>query len=259
MGKSSRSKGRTYQTPKRARTGANLVWYAAAFVLLVGGTLAVALSRSNSANSIGPQSGDHWHAALGVQVCGTWTPNWLTPVAPAGTATPGGPVRAGTQTYAGLHSHGDGLIHMEPSTSDEMGRFATVGQYFKFAGFKISATSISFAGTVNEKNGDKCNGKPGVLRWEVNGREMHGNPGSYKIFNGDVIAIVFTTADAKLPKKTDVPSYKTLQTQLGNPGAPEPQPGQTVPNGATTTTPAGVTTAAPTSTAPTGATTTSKP
>src|SRR5258708_28970141 len=139
MGKSSRSKRRPYQTPKRARTGANLVWYAAAFVLLVGGTLAVALSRSNSANSLGPQSGDHWHAALGVQDCGTWTPNWLTPVAPQGTSNAGSPVRAGSLIYAGLHSHGDGLIHMEPTTSDEMGKHATVGQYFKFAGFKISA------------------------------------------------------------------------------------------------------------------------
>jgi hypothetical protein len=259
MGKSSRQKRRTYQTPKRARTGANLVWYAAAFVVVVGGILAVMLSRSNSPNSVGPQSGDHWHAALGVENCGKWTPNWLTPTSPS----TGSPVRAGTETYAGLHSHGDGLIHMEPTTSDEMGRHATVGEYFKFAGFQVSSTSISFAGTVNEKNGNKCDGKPGVLRWEVNGVEHHGNPASYKIFNGDVIAIVFTTADAKLPKKSEVPSYKTLQDILGQTNPTEPAPGQTTPNAAaTTTTPS---TSAPTTTskssAPTtaGATTTSKP
>jgi len=31
---------------------------------------------------------------------------------------------------------------------------------------------------VNEKNGNKCNGKPGVLRWAVNGKEMHTDPSS---------------------------------------------------------------------------------
>jgi hypothetical protein len=250
MGKSSRSKRRTYQTPKRARTGANLVWYAAAFVLLVGGTLAVALSRSNSANGIGPQSGDHWHAALGVQVCGTWTPNWLTPVAPAGTANAGGPVRAGSLTYAGLHSHGDGLIHMEPQTSDEMGKSATLGRYFKFAGFTLNATEIKFgtldpSTTVSEKNGDKCDG----------------NPASYKIFNGDVIELVFTTADAKLPPKTEVPSYTELQDIIGNPNKSVNPPGVTTPNNAaTTTTPGATTTAAPTTTStPAGATSTTTP
>jgi hypothetical protein len=260
MGKSSRQKRRTYQTPKRARTSANLVWYVAAAILVIGGSLAVALSRSNSASGVGPQTGDHWHAALGVDVCGQWTPNWQTPFASSG------PVRAGSNVYAGLHSHGDGIIHMEPSTTDEMGKHATVGEYFKFAGFKVSATSISFV-SVNEKNGDKCGGKPGVLRWEVNGKEHHGNPASYKLYNGDVVAIVFTTADATLPKKTDVPSYQTLQGLIRNPGAPTPAPGSTAPsNVATTTTPtsapgATTTTAAgsTTTSTPAGATSTSKP
>ena len=260
MGKSSRQKRRTYQTPTRARAGANLVWYAAAAVVVIGGALGVAISRSNSASGVGPQLGDHWHAALGVNDCGTWVPNWLTPVSQ--TQGSQGPVQSRTSLYAGLHSHGDGLIHMEPQTSADEGKRATVGTYFKFAGFKINSTSITFgtldpATTVNEKNGNKCNGEPGVLRWAVNGKEMHGNPASYKIFNGDVIAIVFTTADAKLPKKTDVPSYAELQKILGNPNQPENPPGVTVPNNAATTTvPTGSTTSsAPTSTS-TGATTT---
>jgi hypothetical protein len=261
MGKSSRQKRRTYQTPKRARNGANLVWYVAAAVLVIGGTFGVALSRSKSASGVGPQQSDHWHAALGVDDCGSWVPNWQTPV-----GANGGAVRAGTAIYAGLHSHGDGLIHMEPQTSDEMGTHATVGTYFKFSGFKLNASSISFV-TVNEKNGNKCNGKPGVLRWAVNGKEKHGNPAGYKIFNGDVIELVFTTADAKLPKQTEVPSYAELQKILGNPNQPENPPGVTSPNAAASTTAPGATTttsptsASTTSSTPTtvGATTTPKP
>jgi hypothetical protein len=141
-----------------------------------------------------------------------WIANWLTPVSPSN----GRPVRAGTENYAGLHSHGDGLIHIEPSTRDEMGRHATLGQYFKFAGFGLSATSISFANTVNEENGLPCNSKPGVLRWAVNGEEQRGNPAAYALQNGDVIELVFTTADATMPPQREIPSYDTLQQIMGS-------------------------------------------
>jgi hypothetical protein len=259
MGKSSRQKRRTYQTPKRSRTNANFVWYVATAILVLAGTLGVVLSRTNSASGIGPTSSDHWHAALGVDDCGKWAPNWLTPVDPSA----GTPVRSGSTIYAGMHSHGDGLIHMEPQSSADTGKHATVGEYFKFAGFKVNATSIKFgtldpSTTVIEKNGNKCDGKPGVLRWAVNGKEKTGDPGKYKIFNGDVIEIVFTTADAKLPPKTAVPSYAELQNILGNPNKPETPPGVTVPNNAaTTTTPAApTTTAAGSTTTAAGSTTT---
>jgi hypothetical protein len=245
MGKSSRQKRRTYQTPARARRGANTVWYAAAAILVIAGSLGVAFSRSNTANGIGPTATDHWHAALGVDDCGKWVPNWSTPF-----AADGRPVRAGTSIYAGMHSHGDGLMHMEPQSSIDMGKNATVGNYFKSAGFKLDSTSISFP-SVDEKNGNKCNGKQGVLRWAVNGKEKHGNPAKYKLFDGDVVEIVFTTADAKLPKKTEVPSYAKLQEVLGNPenpAAPDTGATTTAPNASTSSTPTTV-----------GITTTSKP
>jgi hypothetical protein len=263
MGKSSRNKRRTYQSPKKARTGNNTLWYALAFVIVVGGVLAVALSRSKSASSIGPLAsrGDHWHAALGVDDCGTWVQNWAWP---PGNTSQGVPARAGSggQLYAGMHSHGDGLIHMEPQTGEDEGNNATVGRYFKYGGWKLSETSIKFV-NVDEKNGNQCNGKPGVLRWAVNGKEMHGNPASYKLFDGDAVELVFTTKDAKLPPKTDIPSFSTLESVLngapseGAPTAPgETQPGVTTP-GATqpgSTTPGATSPSAPTS-APTATTT----
>jgi len=160
---------------------------------------------------VGPQAGDHWHVALGVDDCGLWTPNWLTPVSPS----TGSPIRAGTDRYAGLHSHGDGLIHMEPATSDEMGQRATLGRYFTFAGFELDATSISFANGVNESNGSPCDGKRGVLRWAVNGKERHGDPAAYKLRDGDVIELVFATAGTAMPLPSDVPSYRTLREIRG--------------------------------------------
>ncbi len=86
----------------------------------------------------------------------------------------------------------------------------------------------------------------------VNGKVHTGNLGSYKRDNGDVVEIVFTTKDAKLPPKTAVPSYTTLPDVLGHPNQPEPGPGVTVPNGAAAATaPGGPTTAATTAPAAT--------
>jgi hypothetical protein len=267
MGKSSRNKRRTYQSPKRAGSGNNTFWYALAFVVVVGGVLAVALSRSSGTSSIGPLAsrGDHWHAALGVDDCGTWVPNWSWPpgnVSSSSAVGAGAPARAGSGglLYAGLHSHGDGLIHMEPATSEDEGKNATLGRYFQYGGWKLNQTSINFV-NVDVKNGDTCGGKPGVLRWAVNGKEMHGNPAKYKLFDGDAVELVFTTASAKMPPKTQIPSYPALESILGqgtNTTAPVTStPGATQPG---VTTP-GQTTAPATTTTPTsaGATTTSKP
>jgi hypothetical protein len=219
MGKASRKKRRTYQTPKRSRSGANTVWYAAAAVLVIAGTLGVALSRSNSASGVPPTPKDHWHAALGVNDCGTWVPNWPWPpgvVTSRGAVGAGAPSRSGSggQLYAPLHSHDDGLIHIEPLTTTDGGKNATLGSYFKYGGWKLSEKSIEFF-NVKEKNGNKCHGKPGVLRWAVNGKEQHGNPAKYKLAQGDVVELVFTTANAKLPPQTEVPSYAGLQKALG--------------------------------------------
>jgi hypothetical protein len=156
---------------------------------------------------IGPTQFDHWHAALGVNDCGRWVPNWLWP---PGASDTGGPGRAGSGLYAGLHSHGDGLIHIEPFTSNEMGSHATLGLYFRYGGWSLDATAVTFVG-VHERNGSLCNGERGVLRWAVNGRELHGDPSEYKIRDGDVIALVFTTADAPLPLPSAIPSYRALR------------------------------------------------
>jgi hypothetical protein len=250
MGKSSRNKRRTYQSPKKARAANNSLWYALAFVMLVGGALAVALSRSSGGvGTVGPliSRGDHWHAALGVDDCGTWVPNWQWPpgnVTAQNAAGAGSPARAGTGglVYAGLHSHGDGLIHMEPATTEDEGKNATLGRYFKYGGWKLSSSSIDFV-NVKRKTGDTCDGKPGVLRWAVNGKEMHSDPAKYKLLDGDAIELVFTTAGAKLPPKTQIPSYSALQdilhggsgtaSTMPNPNAPASTP--TPSTGATAT------------------------
>jgi hypothetical protein len=209
-------------------------------LILIVGVAAVALSRTNSA-SAHPVAGDHWHAALGVYLCDHWQGdgNWTWPA-----QTPqGSPARFGTQAYAGLHSHGDGIIHIEPQTSDEMGKNATVGTYFKFGGWKLSDKQVEFVGE-SKKNGDKCGAKPGEIRWEVNGVEKTGNPAHYKIKDGDEIAIAFVPADLSLKTLGHVPSLQHLADAL-NRETNTPLPDATTMPTVPPTTKAGTTTTKP--------------
>jgi hypothetical protein len=226
-------------------------------VIVIGGVLLVAMSRHQK-STIGPQPGrDHWHAALGVYDCDHWLGDstgkgiWQWPAA---TAT-GSPARAGTNTYAGLHSHDDGIIHMEPVSDDESGNNATVGRYFDFGGWKLSATGYSFLDTTVQ-NGGTCAGAPSVVRWETakfNGNtsavqrytEHHGDPGKFKLHNGDIVVIAFVPASKPLAKLGNPPSLVNL------PGA-EGREGQgTMPTIPTTVTPS-----TPATTKPSGPSTT---
>jgi hypothetical protein len=178
-------------------------------------------------NSSGTQKDTHWHAALGVYDCDHWMSDgskpgvWNWPAAtPSGT-----PARASnTNVYAGLHSHDDGVIHMEPSVTEESGRNATVGLYFEFGGWKLTATSFSFLGT-SVKNGDKCGTKPGTLQWELgkwdgtSGKQKYsvqsGNPAKYKLYQGDIVVIAFLPQGKTLASIGDPPSVPNLATALG--------------------------------------------
>src|SRR5262249_24873387 len=151
----------------------------------------------------------HLHAALGVYDCDHWvgdqngTGVWAWPAAtPQGSP---GQVK-NTNAYAGLHSHCDGIIHMEPQTADAAGKHATVGKYFDYGGWEVSSDSFDFLTGSNEakvKNGDKCGDKPGTVQWATSklegtdtGKQLKwtvhsGNPGSYKLNNDDVVVIAF--------------------------------------------------------------------
>ena len=108
-------------------------------------------------------------------------------------------MRAGTDVYAGLHSHNDGLIHMEPQTSDEIGTNANLGTYFTFNGFQLSATHVKFL-TADLKNGDKCGNLPGKLHWLVDGTEHTGNPANYVLDDKDRIVVAFLPDTNKITR-----------------------------------------------------------
>src|SRR5437870_2026135 len=112
--------------PKKRR--GSTWFYATLACIVVAGTVGIALTIGGSANDVRPRFGlnpatqdfyDHWHEALGVNVCGEWV-----------EAPPTFEFRAGSTTVrAGLHTHGDGFIHIHPFDSVDAGNNATLGQF----------------------------------------------------------------------------------------------------------------------------------
>ena len=116
---------------------------------------------------------------------------------------------------AGIHSHGDGLIHTHPFVTSEQGTNATLGHFLGNGGWSVSADSFDNSGGYtwagpeskpNDRswtNGDKCpfgpyKGKKGKLVWSVDGKIQKGNPSDYKLQDGATIAIGFVPTDADL-------------------------------------------------------------
>jgi hypothetical protein len=263
------------RSAKRSRT--NTWWYALTAIVVVAGVALIIYARSTAPAAVGPfvanqnnptQKDTHWHTALGVYNCDHWmgdstgTGIWNWP-----TATPSGsPARADNpQVYAGMHSHDDGIIHMEPLVSSEAGKNATVGLYFDYGGWKLSSDGFTFLGQT-VKNGDKCGSSPGTLSWATgkwdgtsakqNLTVQSGNPAKYKLNNDGIVVIAFLPPGKTIAQIGNPPSLPNLAKALNV----ETPPGQ-MPTG--TTAPTGVTpTTARPSTAtsnPAGATPTSKP
>jgi hypothetical protein len=190
----------------------------------------------------------HWHAALGVYTCDHWLGDgtgegvWTWPSEAAGQQ---GFYRDGTEVYAGLHSHRDGIIHMEPTVTEDAGRHATVGRYFDYGGWDVSADGYNFVDEKPVKNGDACPaGGNGTVQWATAKWDgsaptdaplqftvRSGNPGDYKLSQGDVVIIAFLPPGKTITdlngdgKGSNPPSFKNLPGALSVEEMPAPTPG----------------------------------
>jgi len=274
----SRAKRKRAAVRSAKRSRHNTWWYGLTAIVVIIGVALVVYARATAPSPVGPflqnasgtKKDTHWHAALGVYDCDHWmgdTPgsgiwNW-----PNATSS-GSPSRASNPSvYAGMHSHDDGVIHMEPVTSDEAGKNATVGTYFDFGGWKLSSSGYTFLGTT-VKNGDKCGTSPGTLQWELgkwdgtNGKQKYtvqsGNPRSHKLLEGDIVVIAFLPPGKTLASIGDPPSVKNLANALNAEAPAGAGPATTMPpivtpttkpaSGTPTTKPTTGTTAKPTPT-----------
>lgn len=101
---------------------------------------------------------DHWHAAFGVNVCGTWLPD--PPEFHSRADEP--------DLAAGIHTHGDGLIHIHPYSFDESGELATLRRFLEFGGWIHSNDGLDLW-APSEQCGVSVNP---TLRYFVNGEPV---------------------------------------------------------------------------------------
>jgi hypothetical protein len=123
----------------------------------------VAYARQSSSANEAPTVEQHWHIAYAFNKCGTELGKIQDNNESASSA--------GYELYqtTGIHTHGDGVVHVHPFTSAGAGRNATLGTWFKQVGVKASSDKVELPeglGTMTQdencKVGDQD--KPGKLK-----------------------------------------------------------------------------------------------
>jgi hypothetical protein len=117
--------------------------------------LATALLVAACGGGGGARVGEHWHAAVRISVCGE--------------------LYAEPPTSGGVHSHGDGLMHIHPrqGVSGESGENASVRTFFSGARILLTESSIQIPGDRLYRQGDRCpDGSAGNLVVTVNDEQV---------------------------------------------------------------------------------------
>ncbi len=241
MGKASSSK----KVARAARAGGrtagnkqrNLLFPGVIGVIMVLGVALVAFAANDrkSETDVAPVLGDHWHAAVGFYICDQFEPDI-----------------AEFESRVGIHTHGDGVIHIHPSSADGAGENATLGAFLEGAGVTLTDTELTMGDQTWKEGDQKCGDEDGelvVAQW----KDVESTDTEPALIRRDFDSIRFREDGegytiAFVPEgTTDIPkpeSAAQLQT-LG--AADDPTATTSTSAGATDTTAPGATTTVPTS------------
>ena len=190
-----RKRARELSSRRRLAVGATVV------VVLLTGLATRSASRSDSPSDARPagtmRTGEdnseierppgargfyHWHVAYGVYACDEYLPFLEDP---------------GRDPH-GIHTHGDGVIHVHPFDRQGEGATAKLSSFEELVGVTFDENRIYYDGKAFE-TGDDCNGTPGDVRFLVNGKERAGDPSSYRFRDCDVIVVAFAEPGSVIP------------------------------------------------------------
>jgi hypothetical protein len=239
MGKASTSK----KVARAARAGGspsarrrNWLFPASLLVIVILGVAVVYVAKTPStASAGGPAVGDHWHNAYGVYVCD----KWLDPI-----PTP-------TDDKLGIHTHGDGVIHIHPFQGGSAGSNATMQVFADTVGMKLGDKSFTMPDGTKYSDGYDCNGQPAkvaIYKW-TDAIGANTGPTTYTSnfggirFTEEWSAFTF----AVVPEGTTVPEPDLTRLKAIQGGAPE-EPATTAPGTAGVTDSSTASTVATTST-----------
>lgn len=206
MGKASTSK--TVARAARAggsKTAKKRTWtFPAAIVaiVLIGMSIAyVARSSSQTSSqasaSESPKVGDHWHAAYGVYVCDKFLP----------------PVTDVSADVRGIHTHGDGIMHVHPFAASAAGKKAQFKVFSDTTNLTFQSHGFTMPDGTVYSDGYDCNGQPATVKvyeWVVD--DPNAAPTIYTQDFGDIRftqdRLAFTIA--VVPEGTDVPKPDSI-------------------------------------------------
>jgi hypothetical protein len=152
---------------------------------------------------------DHWHSSFGVYIC-----DEFLPVVPE------------FESPDGIHTHGDGVIHIHPFTQNASGDNAQLGVYLEGAGIELSNSELTVNDETYTEGEDTCGegddeqeGELVVAQWnDVESTDR--NPARItRDFNdikftedgqGYVIAFVPDAQDTEIPKPDSASNLATL-------------------------------------------------
>jgi len=196
-------------------------WYTAIALVAVLGVVAIVFSRNDRQAALNPLKsekprppeaskkfpGDHWHAAYGVYACNRWLPSIRSDRDPLG-----------------IHTHGDGVIHIHPFTRAAAGRKATLGVFADTVGMKLTDERVEMPGGASIADGQRCGGKPARLKVFLNGEERVGDPKEIRLRDRDAVVIALVPDGAKVPP---LPTVAQLDNLTDVPGGQASTPSST--------------------------------
>ena len=136
------------RAPKLSRRGLII---GSIVVVAIGAVSAMLILFTGSEAQIGPNVGDHFHAKYAVRVCGEKITDF--------------PYSSG-----GIHTHGDGVIHIHPTHVREAGSNATIARFMAGTGSKITENFLILPTGEKYETGQPCpDGKIGQLLLRADG------------------------------------------------------------------------------------------
>ena len=116
-------------------------------LVVVLGSLLVLWARTDREATSAPRVGDHWHSVYDIYVCDSFRSKVVLETDPNG-----------------IHTHGDGLLHIHPFNKLASGRDAVLGEFFSAFGGRIDDTSVVLDTGEELVEGVDCGGQPTVLK-----------------------------------------------------------------------------------------------
>jgi hypothetical protein len=149
-------------------------------LLLIGGGYLVTLFRTSPPPlTRGASIGEHWHASYRIYVCGQRVTNYPT-------------------VEGELHSHGDGFMHIHPSTPNFSGDNASLGSFLRLYETALGVLpngkrTLIFPDGTSYTDGGRCPGSRKRYNVELlnKGKRVESDPGKFRPHEGDTVVIRF--------------------------------------------------------------------